>query len=221
MLRGKNKCPDLAKRFFILSSRTPKRSSGDTHSQIQAFVNSSSTKRSSTRRTTTKLTNGFHLSVDDTDNEDLDTFSDFNSIRFNHNKNIQTSPSIDDDYTHTDSRLLSSSGYHSFDRSQKSTPSKLLRSKSHSENDLSHLSLKHDTHSSCHQTCPNCIRPLTVTVIPPSISSSTFLQRIHQPIGLMLMKYLNFIFLSKNVLLLPLFIFLLRQRSLHLGNSNF
>ena len=189
----------------------------DNRSQIQAFLNSSQTKRSSTKRTTTKTNNGFHLSVDDTDNEDLDTFSDLNSIRFN-NKTIQTSPSIEDDFTHTDSRFLSSSGYHSFDRSLKSTPSKPLRSKSHSENDLSHLSLKHDTHSPCIDHCPNCICPLTVTVIPSSISSSTLLQRIQQPIGLMLMKYLNFIFLSKNVLLLPLFIFLLRQRSIHLGN---
>lgn len=198
--------------------RTPPRSNVENHSQIQAFLNSYPTKRSSIRKTTNDT---FQLSVDDTDNEDLDTFSDFNSTRFV-TKPIQTSPSVEDDFTHTDSRLLSSSGYHSFVGSQKSSspsPPKRLRSKSHSETDLSHISLKHDTQTSqCFHHCPNCIRPLNITVIPPLISSSNFLQRIQQPIGVMLLKYLNFLLLSKNVLLLPLFIFLLRQRSIHLGN---
>lgn len=183
------------------------------------------------------MNNGFHLSLDDTDNEDLDTFSDLNSIRFN-NKTIRTSPSADEDFTHTDSRLLSSSGYQSLTRSRKSSQvqqqqqsvsqeKKRVLSKSYSENDLLHSIHKHDTQIKCIHYCPNCIRPPIITVIPPLIPISTttttssitnIIQRIHQPIGMMLMKYLNFILISKNVFLIPLFIFLLRQRSMHIGN---
>ena len=163
------------------------------------------------------MNNGFHFSIDDTDNEDLDTFSDLNSIRFN-NKVIQTSPSFEEDLTHTDSRLLSSSGYQSLDRSRKSLARKALLSKSHSDSDLSHSLPKNSTQTKCIHHCPNCIRPPIVTVIPSVHSLSNFIQRIQQPVGMMLMKYLNFILISKNVLLLPLLIFLLRQRSIHLGN---
>jgi hypothetical protein len=170
------------------------------------------------------MNNGFHFSIDDTDNEDLDTFSDLNSIRFN-NKTIRTSPSVDEDLTHTDSRLLSSSGYQSLDRSRKSLEQqqqKPILSKSHSESDLSHSSHKNNIQIKCIHYCPNCIRPPTITVIPPLIStsssSSNIIQRIQQPVGIMLMKYLNFILISKNVLLVPLFIFLLCQRSKPIGN---
>ncbi len=166
------------------------------------------------------MNNGFQFSIDDTDNEDFDTFSDLNSIRYN-NKTIRTSPSIDEDLTHTDSRLLSSSGYQSLDRSRKSIQQqKSILSKSHSENDLSHSSHKNDTEIKCIHYCSNCIRSPNITVIPSLIptSLSNIIQRIQQPVGMMLMKYLHFILISKNVLLLPLFIFLLRQRSMHIGN---
>jgi hypothetical protein len=194
----------------------------DTNPQIHAFLNSCQQKRTSINRTTI-VNNGFHFSIDDTDNEDLDTFSDLNSTRFN-NKTIRTSPSIEEDLTHTDSRLLSSSGYQSLDRSRKSLQQsqqqqqKPILSKSHSENDLLH---KNDTQIKCIHYCPNCIRPPTITVISPPIptsSSSNIIQRIQQPVRIMLMKYVNFILISKNVLLLPLFIFLLRQRSIYIGN---
>jgi len=39
-----------------------------------------------------------------------------------------------------------------------------------------------------------------------------------QPMRDVFMKYLNFILISKNILLVPLFIFLLRQRSMPIGN---
>ena len=123
---------------------------------------------------------------------------------------------MDEDLTHTDSRLLSSSGYQSLDRSRK-----VLLSKSHSETHLTHISSKTNTQSKCIHYCPNCIPPPTITVIPPLIPTpltTTLIQRIHQPVRLILMKYLNFILLSKNVLLLPLFIFLLRQRPMSIGN---
>jgi hypothetical protein len=140
-----------------------------------------------------------------------------NSNRFN-NKTIQTSPSVEDDLTQTDSRLLSSSGYQSLDRSKNSIQRKPLLSKSHSESDLSHSSHKNNTQLKCIHHCPNCTRQPTITVIPSLPSSSNIIQRIHQPVGMMLMKYLNFILVSKNVFLLPLFIFLLRQRPMHIGN---
>jgi len=168
------------------------------------------------------VNNTFSFSIDDTDNEDLDTFSDFNSLRLN-NKPNQVSPSIDDDLTHTDSKLLSSSGYHSSDRSKpiRSSSQRLIRLKSHSDTDLTHSTQKLSPVSSqreCIHYCPNCILPPTITVIPSSNSPLNFFQRIQQPLGLMLMKYLNFLFISKHVLLLPLFVFLLRQRSMHIGN---
>jgi hypothetical protein len=132
---------------------------------------------------------------------------------------MQTSPSVEDDLTQTDSRLLSSSGYQSLDRSKNSSQRKSFLSKSHSESDLSHSSNKNNTQIKSIHDCPNCIRPPTVTVIPPSVpSSNNIIQRIQQPVGMMLMKYLNFILISKNVFLIPLFIFLLRQRSMHIGN---
>ncbi len=141
-----------------------------------------------------------------------------NSTRFN-NKTIRRSPSVDEDLTHTDSRLLSSSGYQSLDRSGKSIKQqKLILLKSYSENDLFHSFDKNDTQIKCIHYCPNCIRSPNITMIPPIIPSLNIIQRIQQPIGDMLMKYLNFILISKNVLLLPLFIFLFRQRSIHIGN---
>ena len=171
------------------------------------------------RATTTNHT--FRFSLDDTDNEDLDTFSDFNSMRLN-TKPVRTSPSLDDDLTHTDSRILSSSGYQSLDHSRKSTKlSKSLLVKSPSETDLLHSRYRHE--SSIHHhlpCCPNCIQPPLITVIPPSVlpRSTNIIKRIQQPIGDLLVKYLNFILISKNVFLLPLFIFLLRQRSMPIGN---
>lgn len=164
------------------------------------------------------VNNTFSFSIDDTDNEDLDTFSDFNSARLN-TKPSQISPSFEDDLTHTDSKLLSSSGYHSSDRPKQFFQSRrLIRSKSHSETDLTQKSSSSSSPRENVHYCPNCTIPPTITVISPSNSSLNFFQRIQQPLGLMLMKYLNFLFISKHVLLLPLFIFLLRQRSMHIGN---
>jgi hypothetical protein len=184
---------------------------------MHAFINSYDQKIMPTNRTTT-ISNGFRFSLDDTDNEDFDTFSDLNSIRFN-NKTIGTSPSVDEDLTHTDSRLLSSSGYQSLDRSSKFLKQqKPILSKSHSENDLFDLLYKNNTQTRCIHYCPNCINSPNVIVIPPITPSLNLIKRIQQPIGEMFMKYLNFILISKNVLLLPLFIFLLRQRSLPIGN---
>ena len=129
---------------------------------------------------------------------------------------MRTSPSVDEDLTHTDSRLLSSSGYQSLDRSSKSVKQqKPILSKSHSENDLFHSFNKNDSQIKCIHFCSNCIPSPHITVIPPVIPpSSNLIQRIQQPVGEILMKYLNFILISKNVLLLPLIIFLLRQRSI-------
>lgn len=173
-------------------------------------------KKSSTNRVTT-TNNCIHISKDDTGSEDLDTFSDLDCMHYN-NITIQQSPSIDDDVTRTDSKLLSS-GYQSLDRSKKS----FVQHKSHSENDLSYSIEKNETHIKCIQYCSNCMQSSTTTVISPLVNStplsfSTIVKCIQQPIGKILMKYVNFILISKNVLLLPLFIFLLRQRSMHVGN---
>jgi hypothetical protein len=172
-------------------------------------------------RATTTTNHTFRFSIDDTDNEDLDTFSDFNSMRFN-TKTLRTSPSLDDDFTQTDSRILSSSGYQSLDHSRKSTKQpKSLLVKSPSETDLLQPRYRHE--SPIHHylpCCPNCIQPPMITVIPPSVlpRSANIIKRIQQPMGELLVKYLNFILISKNVFLLPLFIFLLRQRSMPIGN---
>ena len=220
----------ISKKSTDLSHRSLKRLDLNTydhpHSQLHAFLHSSDQQRTViNRRTSTSANHTFRFSTDDTDNEDLDTFSDLNSMRYNQ-KAMRTSPSVDDDLTQTDSRLLSSSGYQSLDHS-----SKVFRErKSHSENDLVHslFYTKSDKATDCLHYCPNCLRPPTISVIPPSpptlltpaSESTTIMQRIQQPLGEMLMKYLNFILISKNVLLLPLFIFFLRQRPTHLGNSN-
>ena len=194
------------------------------HSHLHAFLHSCDQQETVINRSGTSKNPAFRFSTDDTDNEDLDTFSDLNSMRYNQ-RAMHASPSVDEDLTHTDSRLLSSSGYQSLDHS-----SKVFRErKSHSENDLTHSSYsKTDKQLGCLHCCPNCLRPPTISVIPPSppslptpaSESTTIIQRIQQPLGVMLMKYLNFILISKNVLLLPLFIFLFRQRSANLGNSN-
>ncbi|CAF0764515.1 unnamed protein product [Adineta steineri] len=209
---------------IIMNTDTTKNSEQlkiDNYSQIHAFLNSCQQKQITINRPTTATTtsNGFRFSIDDTDNEDFDTFSDLNSIRFN-TKTIGTSPSIDEDLTHTDSRFLSSSGYHSLDRSTRFLKQqKLILSKSHSENDLFHSMYKTNIQTRCIHYCPDCIHPPIITVIPPLTSTSlSIIRRIQQPIGDMIMKYLNFILVSKNVLLLPFFIFLLRQRSIHVGN---
>jgi hypothetical protein len=143
-------------------------------------------RRTSINQTT--LNPNYPFSVDDTDNEDFDTFSDLNSYR----KTIHTSPppSIDEDVTVTDSKLLSSSGYQSLKSHQPIIP------KIHVEPD--------------HHYCPSC----TQVTVTPSTSS----MNIIQPVREIFMKYLNFIFIAKNVLLVPLFIFLLRQRPMHIGN---
>jgi hypothetical protein len=192
-------------------------------SQLRAYLHSCDPHGTSISRTKTRIQSAFRLSTDDTDNEDLDTFSDLNSMRYNQ-KIVRASPSVDEDLTHTDSRLLSSSGYQSLDHSNKFyNERKSILSKSHSENDLVHASWnKADTQMNYHHYCSNCLCspistviptvPVTLTAIPNE--SSSLIQRIQQPLGIMLMKYLNFILISKNVLLLPLLMFLLRQRSM-------
>ncbi len=133
------------------------------------------------------------FSIDDTDNEDLDTFSDLNSYR----KNIRLSPppSIDEDTTLNDSKYLPSSGYQSLKSPQTNLPSKQT-----------------ETNQYC---CPNCVQSLQATVLPPPTTTTV---NLIQPVRDILMKYLNFILISKNILLVPLFIFFLRQRSMHINN---
>ncbi|CAF4185381.1 unnamed protein product [Rotaria socialis] len=178
--------------------------------------NSTHLKRSSVNRTVA-ASNSFHISKDDTGSEDLDTFSDFD---FMHTSNIIIQPSssiIDDEFTRTDSKL-SSSGYQSLDRSRKS----FVQQKSYSENDLLYAIDKSYTSIKSINPCSICMHSPNITVIPQVVSTpssfSAIIKRIQQPIGKILMKYVNFILISKNVLLLPLFIFLLRQRSIHVGN---
>ncbi|CAF3489489.1 unnamed protein product [Rotaria sp. Silwood1] len=189
------------------------------HFQVHTSPNSYHRKELLTNHTTT-ASNGFHISIDDTGSDDLDTLSDVDVMQFN-NITTQLSPSGDEDLTYTDSRLLSS-GYQSLDRSRKSFQQQQqqqhqsIKLKSYSENDLFHSENENHIHY-----CTNCIRSPNVIVIPPIISTSSLLtniiKRIQQPIGKIIMKYVNFILISKNVLLLPLFIFLLRQRSMHIG----
>ena len=110
-------------------------------------------------------------------------------------KTIRTSPpaSIDEDATEVESKLLSSSGYQSL-KSQEPVISKV-----HSEN--------------AHHHCPHCMNAPQIIITPPSTSSLNIIQPVREAVT----KYLNFIFISKNILLIPLFIFLLRQRSMHIG----
>ena len=221
-LEGKLARTNERKSMFSFCSRSSKRSTVD--SQFHGFPNLYD------RPAGSQLISSNRLSMDDTDNEDLDTFSDFNSIRYNQ-KTVRTSPSMDDDSTQTDSRLLSSSGYQSLNQSQRFlSPSCTYLLKSHSENDLQRLLLNEPTDNQLvlRTRCPNCFCPSpTVTVIPPAnaLASSpstswriSTLNIFQQPLGLMLIKYLNLILISKNVFLLPLFIFLLRQRSINLGH---
>ncbi|CAF1474773.1 unnamed protein product [Adineta steineri] len=153
----------------------------DHHQQLHAFVNSYYQNQRQTSIDHNRIKSDNHLSVDDTDNEDLDTFSDLNSYR----KTIRNSPrlSMNDDTIHTDSRLLSS-GYQS------------LRS---NKPNISKIDLKVDQ---------NCC----------SDSSSTSQTSIISPIRDMVTKYINFIFISKNILIVPLLIFFLRQRSVLTSN---
>ena len=136
---------------------------------------------------------------------------------------MQTSPSVDEDLTQTDSRLLSSSGYHSLDRTEKSLKrNKCIVPKSFSESDLLHsIDSTNEVENRFLHLCPDCRclsnQPvIKVREIPKE--SSHPIRRFQQPLGEMLMKYLNFLLISKNVLLLPLVIFLLRQRSMYLGH---
>lgn len=142
--------------------------------QLHAFLNSyyQHQKHVSTRP-------NFPRSVDDTDNEDLDTFSDLNSYR----KPVRHSPpaSIDED-----SKLMSSSGYHSI----KTPPKKF-------ENEQ--------------QCCPNCAQTSQNINLPSTTSLSTI--NVFQSIKETFVKYVNFALISKNILVLPLLLFFLRQRS--------
>lgn len=165
----------------------------------------------------------FTYSKDDTDNDELDTLSDHNSLRFNNYKSVRTSPSGNEDITPTDSRLLSSSGYHSLDQSRKLFEHrKTTPVRSHSENDMIHSITKNGTQLNSTYHHSSCIYSPDFTVIPPMIpialSLANIVKKMRQPLGTILMKYFNFILVTKNVLLLPLFIFLLRQRSIYLGN---
>jgi len=171
---------------------------GDHHQQqLHAFLNSyyHPQKRTSTTQTTINHMNS-PFSIDDTDNEDFDTFSDLNSYR----KTIHNSPpaSIDEDITQTDSKLLSSSGYQSLKSHHR------IISQIHSKTD--------------HQYCSNCIHTPQIITIPPTKSSSSSSMNLIQPMRDIFMKYLNFILISKNILLVPLFIFLLRQRSMPISD---
>jgi hypothetical protein len=161
--------------------------------QLRAFLNSYYNHQKRTSINPTTINSNSPFSIDDTDNEDLDTFSDLNSYR----RTIRHSPppSIDEDITETDSKHLSSSGYQSLKSHQR------IISRIQSE--------KHD-----HHDCPNCIHTPKITIIPPITSSINLIQ----PVREIVTKYLNFILISKNILLVPLFIFLLRQRSMPISN---
>ncbi|CAF1506088.1 unnamed protein product [Rotaria sordida] len=200
---------------IIKSDNDISRKNTNNHLQLHTSSNSYHQKELLTNQTTTTASNGFHISIDDTSSEDLDTFSDMDFMQFN-NTTMQQSPSVDEDLTHTDSRLLSS-GYQSLDRSRKSfEQNKSIILKSYSENDLYYLEDKNHIHH-----CKSYIRSSNIIVMPPRISTSlsltNIIKRLQQPLGKILMKYVNFILITKNVLLLPLFIFLLRQRPMHIG----
>ncbi|CAF1377602.1 unnamed protein product [Rotaria sordida] len=200
---------------IIKSDNDISRKNTNNHLQLHTSSNSYHQKELLANQTTTTASNGFHISIDDTSSEDLDTFSDMDFMQFN-NTTMQQSPSVDEDLTHTDSRLLSS-GYQSLDRSRKSfEQNKSIILKSYSENDLYYLEDKNHIHH-----CKSYIRSSNIIVMPPRISTSlsltNIIKRLQQPLGKILMKYVNFILITKNVLLLPLFIFLLRQRPMHIG----
>ncbi|CAF0868116.1 unnamed protein product [Adineta ricciae] len=158
------------------STRSSKRSSMDhtDHQHLHTFLHSCHQKQSSSTTQTQRKFDPL-LSADDTDNEDLDTFSDFNSSR----RTIRPSPAASYDEDTTDSKRLSS-GYHSLAASHRSPVLK------------TDFNLEH--HSQPVQTATTSI----VTVI--------------QPIREFVTKYLDFILVSKNILFIPLFIFLLHQR---------
>lgn len=178
----------IDKKKRVSFDRSSKQSSTDhgEHQQLHSFLNSH--RHHQKRRSTNYSIYNSHASysIDDTDNEDLDTLSDVNSYR----KPIRHSPpvSIDEDTLPTDSKLLCSSGYQSF-----KSPSRPIDS---------NKSIEKNSHS-----CPNCVQTMPVASI-----------NIIQPIRELLVKYLNFILISKNILFIPLFIFFLRQRSMHIGN---
>ncbi len=98
--------------------------------------------------------------------------------------------SIDEDTTLTDSKHLSSSGYQSL----KSPPTKNPPQKT-------------ETKQYC---CPNCTQIPSITILPSPVTAPSI--NLIQPIREIFVKYMNFILISKNILLVPLFIFFLRQR---------
>ena len=181
---------------FVSFLRSSKRSSiknADHHQQeLCASLNSSYRQQQrQTPRNQTMIHVNYASSVDDTDNEDLDTLSDFDS----YHKIIRASSpaSIADEVTPTDSKLLPSSGYQSLKSLQP------IINKTISKND-------------CHY-CPNCVQKPETVITPPTLSI-----KIIQPIKNTFMKCFNFLFISKNILVLPLFIFLLRQRRICTAN---
>ncbi|CAF2402176.1 unnamed protein product [Rotaria sp. Silwood2] len=177
-----------------ISRRSSKRSSIDNTDprlqQLYALFNSCYHHPKQTSQNQITTNPNYPFSIDDTDNEDFDTFSDFNSCR----KTIRTSlpESLDEDTTHTDSKLLFSSGYQSLQSSQP------IKYKTHSENDQYY--------------CPNCIYIPEIIITPPTTSLN-----IIQPIRDVFIKFLNFVCISKNIFLLPLCVFLLRQRSMSIS----
>ncbi|CAF0833613.1 unnamed protein product [Rotaria sordida] len=179
-------------RIPTTSKRSSPRSSVDnTDSRLQrfhAFFNSCyqhDQKRTSKNEITTN--SNYPFSTDDTDNEDFDRFSDFNSCQ----KTFPTSQpeSIDENITRTDSKLLFSSGYQSLQSSQP------IKYKIHSEND--------------HYNYSKCIHIPEIVITPPTGSLITI-----QPVRDVFTKLLNFVFISKDIFLVPLRIFLLRQESM-------
>ncbi|CAF3417903.1 unnamed protein product [Rotaria sp. Silwood1] len=184
--------------LLLLTSRTPdtsrrnsKRLSIDSTDprlqRLQAFFNSCYHYQKPTSKNQIITNSNYPFSIDDTDNEDFDTFSDFNSCL----KTMYTSlpESIDGDSNFIDSKHLFSSGYQSLQSSQ------LVKYKIPSEND--------------HYYCPNCIRAPEIVITSPTISLN-----IIQPIRDVFIKFLNFVCISKNTFLLPLCIFFFRQRSM-------
>ena len=139
------------------------------------------------RRTSMNTNPSQRVSIDDTENEELDPLSECPT----YGKTNRLSPgiSMDGDTTQLESKLLSSSGYQS------------LKSQSQ-------------------PFCPNCTQ-LTETPSPQSNLFATIaqlIQRLQVPIRDLLVKYLQLLLVSKNILLVPLFVFALRQRSLPLDH---
>lgn len=139
------------------------------------------------RRTSMNTNPSKRVSMDDTENDELDPLSDCHP--FSKTKRSSPGVSMDGDTTHFESKLLSSSGYQS------------MKSQSF-------------------PICPNCVQPAETPVPSVNLFSTAahLIQRLHVPIRDLLVKYLQLLLISKNILLVPLLIFVLKQRTVPIGH---